>query len=313
MEFVDSILIRLADPATRENLFDDDALEQVLQAAFDLSNQPVEGPFGSRFDELRLGYGLPTSVTVEGMWSPVGMPQQTRINLQVDGLAGGGLRAEAVWRGAIIARTVTDLASIDKVSTARVSGSIDDEIITALGGLPADPDALEAERRTRLKAKLQGLVGQSELVDDARFDAWLTRQGARSAGEMIRFLGGDRSVVGVTVAFTPLAQGVPPAPKILPLAAAILVRPMPVSIGELMVTTHQVRSRLETSGLDMPAVPGFTRRQPITVIWIVPAELFDDAAWPGAANNVPDDQARVARRKAAGRWLAAEGIGLVAV
>ena len=55
MNFVDSTLVKFADPATRTALFDDVALEQLLSAAYDTTTLNVGGPFTPLFDDVQLG------------------------------------------------------------------------------------------------------------------------------------------------------------------------------------------------------------------------------------------------------------------
>jgi hypothetical protein len=101
-----------------------------------------------------------------------------------------------------------------------------------------------------------------------------------------------------------------PAP--LPLAAAVLIRnTVGLSIAQLLADSKSVRERLSSYGVERPPDPTLRLRQPLLVVWIVPAALFDDPDWPGGGAGSAT-QRRAARRAAAGTWLAHEGIGLVA-
>ena len=55
MNFVDSTLVRLATPATRRAVFDDVALRQLAEAAYDSDALALDGPFDAVFDEFSLG------------------------------------------------------------------------------------------------------------------------------------------------------------------------------------------------------------------------------------------------------------------
>src|SRR5262249_43815912 len=102
MNFVDKTLVRLADPATRAAVFDAASLEACLAAGYDTSAQPVAPPFQPVFDDLRLSRAVPPLTRVEGGWRPLGDAMGARFDV-----AGGGPapRIEALWCGAIVART----------------------------------------------------------------------------------------------------------------------------------------------------------------------------------------------------------------
>ena len=51
MNFVDKILVQLADPQQRVNLFDHDALELLVGAAYQTSEMSITGPYEPFFDE----------------------------------------------------------------------------------------------------------------------------------------------------------------------------------------------------------------------------------------------------------------------
>jgi len=92
-----------------------------------------------------------------------------------------------------------------------------------------------------------------------------------------------------------------------------LIRGPAVPVAQLVADSKLVRSRLEVGGLARPSEANVRFRQSLVIVWIVPAAVFDDADWPGAAGGMNAAQSRAARRAAAAAWLAREGIGLVAV
>jgi hypothetical protein len=105
VNYVDQQLLRLADPATRANVFDQLALEQIVAAAYDADAMGVAGPFAAVFDELRLGVAASPLAAFEGTWSPVGGADKTEAHFRLTGLGDDGPpRVDAFWRGSVTAR-----------------------------------------------------------------------------------------------------------------------------------------------------------------------------------------------------------------
>jgi hypothetical protein len=185
---------------------------------------------------------------------------------------------------------------------------IDDEIVADLGSLPADPVALEAERRRRFLARARAAVAQPDALTDAAFEAWLHRLGTGSVSELLAHPGVAAAGV-VQVTFSPPSTA-PAAPLPLPITAILLVRDADFSVARLLADSHALRDRLGAFGVERPREPTLPVRTPVVVIWVVPIDVFDDADWPGGGGGNPAQQ-RANRRAAAGAWLAGEGIGLV--
>lgn len=308
--FVDATLIRLADPATRDALFDGDALEQMLTAAYDVSLTPLDGPFAAMFDEVELGISTAPVATVEGAWAAAGGTPRIEARFQASGLGpAAAIRVDAAWRGKIVARTGAAAAPIVEVEVALPDTDIDAQIVAALGALPANPLVLEQERRTRLHARIQAALDQPDALAGAAFDRWLRAQGVTTASQML-----ERMRAGAVSNVTRIQFGEPApvsvTPKAIPFAAVVLIRDVGFSVAGLVAESKAVQRLLAGTGLDVPALPGFRKRVPFVVVWLLPAAVFDDADWPGG--NVPGDAGarRRARRVAAGGWLAREGIGL---
>jgi hypothetical protein len=313
MNYVDTTLVRLADPATRAPLFDAVALEQIVRAAYDTASMPVAGPFQAVFDDFQLGFAVPPAATLEGAWGPVGGVERFEARFHLLGLGGDSPpRVDALWRGSVVARVP---ASNDRVTAVGGSwpdaGRIDADIEADLGALPADPAALEQERRTRFLDRVRATLHAPTLFTGAALDAWLREVGAESVGDLLTRYRGTVHAGAVQVTFAP-PDPVPPSPRALPVAAALLIRDADFSVGDLLAESKTVRARLEGLGLHRPPDPALRPRQPLLTVWVVPGTVFDDADWPGAAAGMTADQARAARRAAAGAWLAREGIGLVA-
>ncbi len=119
MDYEDSTLIRLAEEESRRALFDDAALAQLVDAAYDTTVLGVEGPYEPIFDELGLGFAVPRVGSVEGVWSPVGGNERVEAQFKVSGLGEAGLiRVDALWRGRIVARAVPETSRITDVEVA---------------------------------------------------------------------------------------------------------------------------------------------------------------------------------------------------
>jgi hypothetical protein len=68
VNYVDFTLIRMADPASRASLFDDQTLEQMAVAAYGDETATLSGPYQPVFDEMIIGLSIPNRWTVDGWW-----------------------------------------------------------------------------------------------------------------------------------------------------------------------------------------------------------------------------------------------------
>jgi hypothetical protein len=276
MNFVDSVVVRLAGDATRASLFDDVSLAQLLSAQYDTNVVQVSAPYSPVFDQLELGVSLPD--------------------------AGGAnqVRVDGFWRGRIVARTAVGGAVVDEVHSAWPDGhNIHPHMVGALGALPRDPATLEQERRQRYKALLKAGMAQADALTDDVFNGVLTAAGVASVGELLAAQC-TRALAALRIHFTEGSATLVPTP--LPVSFALLVRDSP-SIADLLSASKAVRALLAPTGNGLPSDPKRQIRFNLGVAWLVPLTLFDDPGWPGADRD--------ARRTAAGAWLAREGIGLV--
>jgi hypothetical protein len=171
--------------------------------------------------------------------------------------------------------------------------------------LPTDPAALEARRRERVIARIRARLDQPLVFDDRALDAWLDRLGVDSVTELM-----SRPPVsaGATLKIT-FGDGPDETPRRrrFPLAAALLIRDLPLSLAAMLDETRRVRPYLHRLGFGPGEAAPRARRSPI-VAWVLPPQVFDDEDWPGASGG-PDPRAE--RRRWAGAWLAGERIGLI--
>jgi len=308
VNFVDGILVRLATgPA---GVFDQLSLEHLLRAAYDTANATLAGPFNAAFESLRLGVAVPRTAIAQGAWGASGTPA-IEGRWELSGLGGDGtLLVDALWRGAIVARTAAPTGRIADVGTAWPTASgIDEEIVAALGALPADSAAREQQRRTRYRARLRAALAQPDALTDEALDRWLREAGAGSVGELIERSAGTTFFGATRVTYVETAAP-PPVPRVMPVAVALLIRDVGFSLAGLLAQSKQVRELLEPLA-GRADKSGGRLRHPLVIGWVVPAAVFNDADWPTETNPPnPADQVRE-RRQVAGRWLSDEGIGLI--
>jgi hypothetical protein len=312
MDFTDSALVHLADPATRAGLFDAQSLEQILKAAYDVQLLSIQGPFNPLFDSLEFGYSIPRFGVVEGNWSKPGGADRVEAHFQVGGLGGGSSeQVEAWWRGGIVARMVPADSKILELHTNVPSlGSIDQDIVSDLGSLPSDPTTLEQERRTRLMTRLQETLDQPATLDDGLVDLYLARIGAASVSDLMVRMAGTELPGTVTVTFAQ-PSAVPPSPHLFPISAAILIRNTGFSLARLLAQSKAILSQVEQLGLEPNTPADLHPVHKLLVVWILSEAVFDDDDWPGATLAMTPAAKREARRTRAGQWLASQGIGLV--
>lgn len=300
MNFVDSVLVKLADATTRATLFDDVSLAQLLSAQYDTTTLVVSGPYSAVFDRLELGVALASPMALRGNWNGPGSTNHVDVSLALDGLPNGTIRVDAFWTGSIVARAQVGGAAVDRVgSNWPDPHAIDTQIIAALGSLPSDPVQLETERRTRYLTLLKAGMVQPDALTDQILDERLRASGLDSVGALLA-AGGTQTIAAFNVRFS--AAPSTSVTTALPVAFALLVRDTP-SLSDLLYDSKSVRSLLASTGKPLTPDRTLPLRNDLGVAWVVPATLFDDPTWPGADS--------AARRAAAGTWLAAEGIGLV--
>ena len=311
MDFADRVLVEVADPASRDAVFDQIALEQLLSAAYDTSSVPVEGPYNAVFDNFEVGFVsfLQSHAKARIHGGAASSDMQLQFS---DWQPDAAPTADALWKGSIIARSTPDSSVIEDVSVRIPSlGAIDAAVAADNGGvLPADPDALETARREELIEQLQTGLESPEAITDTRIDRLLTDAGVDSVGALLR--SGTSTPASITVGFS-APNDAPPSPQIYPVQVALLIRDSDFSVAQLLPESKLLRDRLECMSGDSSAPDGVPQLRKLLIAWVVPQEVFDDEDWPGAEGGMTAEQARAARRAAAGTWLAREGIGLIVI
>src|SRR5690606_24264330 len=109
---------------------------------------------------------------------------------------------------------------------------IDEEIIAAIGALPADPAELEVQRRMRLLSRLRAGFRQPETLSEQWLDGWLAGLGVTSVGELLAGLHGQPASGALHIGFSaPTIEA--PAPRPLLVAVALLIRDKPLAVSQL--------------------------------------------------------------------------------
>jgi hypothetical protein len=143
MDFVDRTVVRLADEATRAATFDQDALEQIVEAAYDAADMGLTGPFTADFIDFRMAWAPGPLGSIDGTWNVVGAPERHEARFRLTGHSANGLpRVDALWRGAITARSRIGGEPITAVDTT----TPDDETIAATVTF-AEPAPVSASAR----------------------------------------------------------------------------------------------------------------------------------------------------------------------
>ena len=306
MDYVDFTLIRMADPATRASLFDDETLEQMTAAAYGEEAAALTGPYQPVFKEMEIGLSIPSRSTIEGWWNSGSTHNEGRFVIAGIG-RDSSVRIDALWRGGIIARVTPATGRItEEISEWPDPSGIDAEIVAALGALPADPIALEQERRDRFRVRIRTVLHQPDALTDAVFDDWLRQLGAVSVSDLMTRFGGVVSIGALRIRYSdPTAP--PPSPRELPITAAVFLRDQPIALADIVSQSKLVREHLREAGVERARDADTSARAPILMVWMVPETVFDDDDWPGGTSGTPAER-RLLRRRAAAAWLGPQGI-----
>jgi hypothetical protein len=303
MNYVDTTLLKLADPAQRAGVFNDVGLAQMLSALYDTSTMQTSAPYSPIFDTFELGVPVARAAAFDGYWQSQDGSSRMDARFELTGLFDvSPIRVDALWQGRIVANVALAGSTLTAVGLRWPdAGTIDAQIVAALGSLPSDPVTLETQRRTRYMAELEASMKQPSALTDPIFDSLLASVGARSVGDVIAARGTANFAVGQITFSDP---GQPRAAvDLLPVSAALMISDTGFSIADFLMQTKIVRTQLEPLGLGVSVDPKYPLRTQFLIVWVVPAAVFDDTGWPGASPDL--------RIAAAGTWLASEGIGLV--
>lgn len=314
MNFTDRTLVHLATPARRATLFDEVALEQIASAAYHADRLVLEGPWSAAFTTLQLGLVLDQPVTGDFRWLSGGH-QEAQLHL-ARALNGAELAVDGFWRGHVIGRGVPATGRVSELAlrSPRLD-DIDATLEASPAGLPDDPAARETARRELLLDRIRSGAADPDALTPATIDRWLAEIGAESLGEALEERPETLPPLLGRLGFETIGPA-DPTPVRLPVAASLLVRDPLKNAGGLAQVLREskaVQERMADGGLELAEERGLPQRDLPLVVWLVPAEWFDDDDWPGGEGAADPTAARALRRRAAGVWLALEGIGLAAI
>jgi hypothetical protein len=137
LDFIDSALIRLADPTTRPAMFDNSASEHMTGAAYDAAALSLSGPYSPVFEKVTLGLSVAFLGVVQGVIRSQSGGPSSEVDIQLGGL--GPLlpaRVDALWYGCIVARVLPADGHINAVRAKFAVDDIDADIVKDLGVLP---------------------------------------------------------------------------------------------------------------------------------------------------------------------------------
>jgi hypothetical protein len=310
MDFVDTTLVRLASDATRGSVFDQRALGQIAAAAYDANTLALTGPYTADFADFRLGLSAPAEPELSGTLQAVA-GERTEVNLRARGFGDEPVpRIDALWRGFIGAKAIVSQATPESVViTSLDAAAIDAAIEAELGSLPTGQQLETQRRRQFLKRLGRAQPPQPGAMDDF-LDDFLAGHGVATMREYYDRFGPLEGVRAARVTYPDLPETA--APRALPISAVLLIRDDQLSVAGLLAETRAVRERVRPLGLEAPMDEAARQKEPVVVVWVVPLEVFDDTDWPGGGTTGSNADRRDKRRVEAGKWLAREGIGLVA-
>lgn len=317
MNFVDKVLVTLADPNQRTSIFNQEALELMLNVAYEAGDMGIAGPYTGYYDELRLGFAAPPQGALEGAWQPADGAERTQAEFRIAGLGGGmSPRIDAIWRGAVSAKYANSGEPIEAVESGvqpfPALAAIDAEIVAAAGPLPTDPAELEDARREQLRIHTDAAAPDPGSVTRRLVDSWLDDAGVTSVEAFLDVVNGSPMIVEELKLTFAAPAAAATATRLLPIAAVILIRDdTQFSLAGLLSESKEIFQRIPGLGLAVPRAPATRPRRSVLIVWVIPADLFDDSDWPGATPAIANK--RAARANTASQWLAQEGICLVTV
>jgi hypothetical protein len=307
MDTGSKILLRLADPQARGGVLTPDALLAIATVGYGLDAAVVTEPATAVFERFDVAVPVAARATGQARFSRTGDPVPWELTASWDAAASPAPGADAVWAGAIVARTALVDDTVEAVDTALPD--LDAEFAAARAGLPAGATADQV--RTALRTAAATALDTPPLTD-TELDALLRSTGIGADGDpagLGRQVGG-RNVVATELRMAPAGSDPAPAPIALPVVVAFLVGEETADPRQLLLATAAARQA--AARYPVPAAPpGAPARLVERVIcWVLPDVAFDDDGWPGGAGQAAGQQ-RDARLGSARLWLAGQGVAVV--
>jgi hypothetical protein len=136
MDFEDQVLVRLATPSTRAEVFDQDALAAIVAAGYDLPQ--IEGPYSADFAGLTPAPIQQLQTALAGYWQRVGDPVPTDVQLVATAdTATAPPPITALWRGNVVARVNESWSPVTELAVEQAGEPTGGRLDLRIGFAPA--------------------------------------------------------------------------------------------------------------------------------------------------------------------------------
>jgi len=312
MHFVDRTLVRLADPASRGELFTPVVAERLAVAAFG-SSETLTEPFAATVDRVTLGVTSNSEPQLRARLSPLDGRMW-----DVEAF-GSGFAATAPFLPAVVEGSLSATAQQvnGRVATVEARRGVLPDLATleavATPAERANATLLERRRRIELARRLAEPALQD---DDADLLArgWLVGAGVSGVEEFIAAGEGPHGVDRLALKFEPLEAG-PAEVRSARFVAGVVVddlSPDDVALLGMLQRTRELQKLVAFAGRRTEPLAGLEPKYSVPVLWFVPDTRFDDSDWPldegGFGFGRP-----AAREARAAAWLAEHGIVLAGI
>lgn len=113
MDFVDQMILSLADITARATLFDQGALAAIVGSGYDASSISTTGPYSATFDEVDLGPDLSAAPSIAGSWMGIDGMSRVDAHLSFSNVTDSAApNVAAVWVGSVGAQAVIGDAKV---------------------------------------------------------------------------------------------------------------------------------------------------------------------------------------------------------
>ena len=311
MDDASQVLLRLADPQTRGDMLDSDALLAIAALCYEIDPALVTGPTSAVYDRVDVAVPIVPEMAVSARLMRAGDALPWDVTATWDPALAPVPGADAVIVGSVVVRVGAGTDAITRVTTS--APDLDAAFAAALAGLPPTASTDEIRAALRLAAE-QALTSQP--LTDTELDAILAGAGPAAAGasagdpRRIGRVAGGRDALSLSLTMAAAADPAAAVPLALPVVVAFLVAEATTAPRELLQATALARRASRPYPVPPPPADAPPRRTDRCVCWLLPGAAFDDPGWPGGSGGSPE-QARGGRLAAARAWLATQGIAVV--
>ncbi len=306
MDAPSELMLRLADPAARASLLDEDALLSLATVCYEIDPATIVGPTTAIYDRIDVAVPIISQMSASARLMRAGDALPWDVTASWDGAPPPTPGADVIWAGRLVLRAAGGTGTIEQVTTAEPD--LEAAFVAALAGLP--PTATPEQVRAALRRAAEDTAATPPLTD-TELDAVLAAVTPHAADP--RQLGraaGGRDLVGIRLTMSQPPAPADVAPVTLPVVVAFLVADASTPPRQLLQATALARRAAMPYSLAAAPAGSPNRRTDRCVCWVLPASAFDDDGWPGATGPDPEQQ-RTARLAAARTWLATQGVAII--